>query len=228
MDLSSSAGFNALPSAASAPVQPHEDEDIESTYAGLVALFEGNSDLQSAMNVGASWLAVLSHDNTSARTCALDAYCGLLMRHAEHIDELVLTPRAHWHVENFSNDCFERIACAIWSRGFAPSRLKSINLSHLCMINENILEVLLCYHSQRQQLDDDEGFDETVNPLARPLLSSHDIPTSGIPTLEALNLNSCRLPGIIPSRGLAGCPCLRELDLGGCNYTGAFRQSSHG
>ena len=209
INLSLAAGFNVLPPSASVPVEnQHEDEDVDSTYRGLVALFEGHSELQLAMNMGASWLAVLSHENTDARACALDAYCGLWVRHAENIKELALSPRANWCVENFNYACFERIAHSMWSSGHAPSRLTSIDLSHLGMINGNVLEVLLgeYFRPFRQQPDPEEGFGGSLNP--------------GIPTLEMLNLNSCQLPGVIPSAGLIGCPRLRELDLGGCSFTG--------
>ena len=188
-DISSAAGFRALPPLlATVSSGSHEDNDIEVTYSGLVFLFENDGRLALALTSCANWLAVISPENTGARARALEAFCALWRRHADHFTELALSPRAHWRVENFDAECFRQIALAMRSSGRSPRSLTSIDLSYQRFLGANVLEMLL--------------HDDGVASLFTLNLASCQIPgvvpltgLSCCSRLRELNLNGCRLTG---------------------------------
>jgi hypothetical protein len=215
-DFSSANGFQVIPASVLRPAEDHEDDDIESTYEGLVSLFENANNVRSAITSCANWLAMVSPYNASARDRALGVYCDLLRRHADIVEDICLAPpSAHWHVENFDATCFERIASAMWFNFRPPPNLASIDLSQLCLINTNVLEMLLCAPTQcsMSSYNPMSATDDNDDNGARHFWGD------GISSLTTLNLEGCRVQGMIPRAGLAGCPRLRELDLGGCNFT---------
>ena len=107
-----------LPEGAKARTFEHSDEEVASTLGGLAKLMVLHGDVPSALTTAAEWIGMSS--NAAACSRAQFAYCDLLKRHGDRVNELELSRSTHsnWPSTMLSGKGFpELLANCMWTKG---------------------------------------------------------------------------------------------------------------